>query len=99
MMNTQPEQPSWWDLHLRKARGEALSESEQALYEAEMARQDRQAPVPGNLEALKTLRATVTALATENADLRDRLTRLEAEVRAVEQALSRQTREYLGVRE
>ena len=33
-MNAQPGQPSWWDLHLRKARGEVLSESEQALYEA-----------------------------------------------------------------
>jgi hypothetical protein len=98
-MNPQPEPPTWWDLHLRKARGEALSESEQALYEAEIARQDQEAPLRGNLEALKTLRARVTALAQENADLRERLTRLEAEVRVVEQALNQQTREFLGVRE
>ena len=33
----------WWDWHLRKARGETLSEQEQQLYDAEVARQDREA--------------------------------------------------------
>lgn len=98
-MDSQAGQPAWWDVHLRKARGERLSESEQAIYEAEIARQDQEAPLRANLEALKALRTSVTALAQENAELRERLTRLEAEVHAVEQALNQQTREFLGVRE
>ncbi len=98
-MNQQASQPTWWDLHLRKARGEALSENEQALYEAEIARHDQEMPLRGGLEALKTLRATVVSLAQENAALRERVAQLEAEVRAVEQTLNQQTREFLGVQE
>jgi predicted RNase H-like nuclease (RuvC/YqgF family) len=84
-------------MHLRQARGEVLSESERAIYDAEIARQEQQIPVRGNLEALKALRTTVTALAEENAALRERLGRLEAEVRALEQALNEPAREFLGV--
>src|SRR6266540_710847 len=98
-MNQEASQPTWWDLHLRKARGEALSENEQALYEAEIARHDQEMPLRGGLEALKTLRATVVSLAQENAALRERVAQLEAEVRAVEQTLNAQTREFLGVQE
>jgi hypothetical protein len=86
-MNSQADLTTWWDLHLRRARGEILSESEQAFYDAETNRQDQEAPRLGNLEALKTLLATVAAMAQESSELRERLLRLEAQVRTVEQAL------------
>jgi predicted RNase H-like nuclease (RuvC/YqgF family) len=88
----------WWELHLRKARGETLSEAEQQLYDAETARQDRQAPpLASDLQALKELRDQVRALARDNTALRARLSDLDAEIRRVEAALSRETRQALGV--
>src|SRR4051794_37282043 len=98
-MEPQASQPTWWDLHLRKARGEVLSESEQALYDAEIARHDQEMPLRGNLEALKALRDTVMTLAQENANLRKRLAQLETEREAVERGLNQPTREFLGVPE
>jgi hypothetical protein len=38
------DQAAWWQLHLRKARGEVLSPDEQQRYDAEMARHDQEAP-------------------------------------------------------
>jgi hypothetical protein len=96
-MTHEPESASWWELHLRKARGEALSKAEQQVYDAELARQDQAAPLP--LASLKKLREQAGVLETENAALRQRLHELEREIRAVERALSRQTREALGVPE
>jgi hypothetical protein len=74
--------PAWWELHLRKARGEALSEEEQCFYESEMARQDREAPaLRTDLESLKQMRDQVVALARTNAELRTRVDELDQEIR------------------
>jgi len=94
------ESSGWWDLHLRKARGETLSETEQQLYDAELARQDREAPpLENDLEGLKQLRQQVLALGRDNADLRKRLSELDSEIHLIEQSLSEQTRQLLGVGE
>jgi hypothetical protein len=91
---------SWWELHLRKARGEALTEQELREYDQEMARQDREAPpLTGDLGELRNLREKVLALAQGNATLRNRIGELENEIKAVEQSLGRQAREALGVAE
>ena len=91
---------TWWDLHLRLARGETLSEQEQQLYDAEVARQDREAPpLKSGLEALKAMRQQVLDLGLDNADLRSQVTDLEKDIRLVEQALSEETRQALGVGE
>jgi hypothetical protein len=93
-------QNAWWELHLRKARGEALSEQEQQLYDAELARQERDAsPLHVDLASLRSLRDQVTSLARTNADLRGRVAELEQEIGHVEQSLSQKTREALGVGE
>ena len=56
-MNQPIDQHSWWELHLRKARGETLTQREQQLYDAETARQDQEAqPLKSDLETLKSLR-------------------------------------------
>jgi hypothetical protein len=91
---------AWWDLHLRKARGEKLSEEEQRLYDAELVRQDREAPaLKTDLATLKSLRDDVAAAARTNLDLRRRVAELDEEVRRVEKSLSREAREALGVGE
>ena len=37
-------QQEWWELHLRKARGETLSDGEQRAYQDELARHEEQSP-------------------------------------------------------
>jgi hypothetical protein len=96
---SQPDDKSfWWALHLRKARGEALSEQEQQVYDAEIARQDREAPgLNHDLAALKAMREQIRFFAQENVQLRGRLTELDRQIRAVEAALSEETQKVLGV--
>jgi hypothetical protein len=92
--------PAWWELHLRKARGERLSEQEQQLYDAEMARHDREsAPLRTDLAALKQMRKQVLTLARMNSQLRARVEELDQEMHRIEHLLSRETREALGIGE
>jgi hypothetical protein len=65
---------AWWELHLRKARGETLSEQEERLYAAEAARQDQDAPpLQGDLQGQ-------AALCQEKDALRARVSELEKEI-------------------
>ncbi|MBL8799975.1 MAG: hypothetical protein JNM56_39195 [Planctomycetia bacterium] len=75
-MSHDAERPGWWELHLRHARGEPLSEEEQQQYAAEMARQDHEAAPLGNLDTLKKLRNELDDLLEENTQLRSRLEQL-----------------------
>jgi hypothetical protein len=91
-------QPTWWELHLRKARGEPLSQQDQQQYDAEIARQDQEAPpLKSDLETLKKMREEVLALARDNTSLRSRLAALDKEIQLIENSLSRETRKALGV--
>jgi hypothetical protein len=99
-MSPSRESSDWWNLHLRKARGETLSDSEQHFYDAELARQDHDAPpLKSDLETLKKLRHQVLATGNVNSELRKRLSDLEEDIRHIEQSLSRETRQVLGVGE
>jgi hypothetical protein len=90
---------SWWELHLRKARGESLSGEEQNRYDAEIAKQDREAaPLTNDLESLRRMRCESEELASANARLVDRIADLTRQARAVERGLSEATRSALGVR-
>ena len=92
--------PFWWTLHLRVARGETLSADETRLYQEELARQDREAcSQPVGISTLRLLREQVGRLAAENADLRASLAHLEIEQKRLEQSLSRETRQLLGIGE
>src|SRR5262245_33706470 len=96
--NDTSEPPGWWELHLRKARGEALSEEEQRAYDAELARQEREAPpLMSDLDSLRKLREQVLQLARANAELGARVRELEGEVQRLERALSKETRRAIGV--
>src|SRR5260370_41703420 len=97
-MNQPPDQRLWWELHVRKAPGETLSETEQQLYDVEVARQDQEAlPLKNDLEALRKMRGQVLALGRDNTELRSRLSELEKEIQRVEAALSPEARHVLGV--
>ncbi len=99
-MSPSQERSGWWDLHLRKARGESLTNTELQFYEEELARQDRESPsLQTNLETLRQLRCQMLATANVNSELRNRLSDLEKEIRLLEQSLSLETRQVLGVGE
>jgi hypothetical protein len=96
---TQEIKNTWWDLHLKKARGEPLTETERQLYEAELARHDEDTHVGGKLAILKKLRAEITALGCESDRLRARINQLETAIQTAEKNLSQETRKLLGVQE
>jgi hypothetical protein len=99
-MNDIQNPAGWWELHLRKARGEALSAEEMQIYQSELTYQDAYAPpLNGGLGALRKLRTELADLGTENAALRSRLSELDQEIRLVEKSLSEETREALGVKD
>jgi hypothetical protein len=93
-------QQTWWELHLRKARGETLSAEDERSYQEELARQEELAPPLGtDLAALKQLHEEFLAFSRENHQLRTRLVELENEIRRVEQHLSREARQAIGITE
>ncbi len=97
-MNEANNQPTWSELHLRRARGESLSEAERARYDSEMASQDAEAlPLRSDLQTLKAMRVQVAALSESNAEMRNRIADLTRQIRETEQALNEQTRLALGV--
>ena len=78
---------TWWALHLRAARGESLTGEEREQHEAGL-RQLHQGEVLREADALRQERAAVKALEEENARLSARREHLEAEIAALEAALS-----------
>ena len=95
-----PNIDNWWGLHLRRARGESLSQEEQRYYDSELARQDQEAaPLNTDLESLKKIRAQLVELGKVNEILHSRWAALNQEIRVVEQALTPQSRAALGVQD
>ena len=60
----------WWDLHLRVARGEALSTEEQEQYQAGITELDAEEKTQVDLSALDRMRDRIAELDQENAFLR-----------------------------
>jgi len=89
----------WWDLHIRKARGEALNAGELRFYEEESARQDRDAPpLHLNLQEIRQVRESLADLSRTNSTLRVRLDVLQNQVDQIEQAMSQEIRETIGAK-
>jgi chromosome segregation ATPase len=89
--------PEWWSLHLRKARGESLSEEEQAAYEAGLRILEQGESYPGAVAELRRLRAEVTRLEAECAELEAQRGALDEQIAALEARLSLGARRLLGV--
>ena len=80
-MNQPVDQRIWWELHLRKARGESLSEQEERFYAEEVSRQDQEAaPLTNDFASLMEMRAKFLVLRGENRDLRKRISEIEEDI-------------------
>jgi chromosome segregation ATPase len=89
--------PAWWSLHLRKARGETLTDEERAAYAAGLRPIEEAETFPGAVEELRRLRSEVTRLEAECADLEARRDTLDEQIAALEARLTPGARRLLGV--
>ena len=87
---------TWWALHLRATRGERFNSEEQATYEAGLRQLQQEETGDQDILTLQQTRTTVAALEAEQAGLHARHEQLNAEIAALEAALSERTRQLLG---
>jgi hypothetical protein len=88
----------WWELHLRVARGERLSDEDRAVYDAtrhELEDNETLQPFRHARQAREELRE----LELQRRGLEARRQELDAEIAAVERNLAPQARELLGAEE
>jgi predicted RNase H-like nuclease (RuvC/YqgF family) len=88
---------SWWNLHIRIARGETLTSGQQKEYEAGLSEMHAQEDVSGDIGRLRKKRSEVLSLEAEHESLQQRSSSLETEIAALESAMNANTRELLGV--
>lgn len=88
--------PDWWALHLRKARGETLTDEERAAYEKGLRELQRGGMFPGDIETLRQLRAEMTRLKAECAELKALEAELDRQIAELEAKLSPDIRALLG---
>ena len=88
---------TWWALHLRAARGEALSQDERARYEEGLRALHREESLDADLPALRRARDAAAAAEAACAQLRARREALADDIAALEAALSDRARQALGV--
>jgi predicted RNase H-like nuclease (RuvC/YqgF family) len=90
---------TWWALHLRTARGEHLNSEEQTTYEAGLRQLQQEETSNQDIVLLQQTRTTVAALEAEQAHLQARHEQLNAEIAALEAALSERTRQLLSTQD
>lgn len=86
----------WWQLHLREAKGEALSPEEREAYQAGLSSLDHDESLHAVTDA-RQARQQWIALDAEYSTLEQRRQQLDAEIAELESRLSEHTRQYLGV--
>ena len=87
---------NWWGLHLRLARGGALTAEEQGVYDAGRATLEREERFQEAADA-KRVRDELTRLEREHGQLENRRRQLEAEISELETRLSEPTRQMLTI--
>ena len=87
---------TWWELHVRVARGESLTAEESVVYQS--GRQDLESGEESQLllEA-KHARDDLNALESECSELERRRQELDAEIRLLENRMGHETSRLLGV--
>jgi peptidoglycan hydrolase CwlO-like protein len=88
---------AWKALHLRVAKGEALSPEEQARYDAGARELDAEEKLDGGLEELRRTRKRLKELTAELERLQGRRKELDEQIAALEAALDERTRQLLQV--
>jgi hypothetical protein len=87
---------TWWELHVRVARGESLTAEESAFYDSH--RHDLETGEQSQLVlGAKHARDDLTALESERSQLEQRRQELDAEIRLLESRMGEETRRLLGV--
>lgn len=87
---------TWWDLHVRVARGESLTAEESEVYRS--GQQDLESGEESELLlSAKLARDDLTALESERSQLERRRQELDAEIQTLESRMGQQTRRLLGV--
>ncbi len=82
----------WWPLHLRVARGAALTAEEQSVYEEGLAQLEAGERLDAAITGAQQARADVTRLEAEHAQLVAQREQLGETITALETALGQQTR-------
>ena len=93
------DESQWWQLHLRVARGEALSAQEQADYQTGLDRLDlEEAQIePESVSALRAARAQIDKQTAVHAQMLVRSAQLERQIAALESAYQQLTGRNLAM--
>ncbi len=87
---------TWWELHVRVARGESLTADEALVYQARSDSLDAEEESQLLVRA-KLARHDLTSLESERAELEQRHQELDAEICLLESRMGQQARCLLGV--
>ena len=87
----------WWPLHIKYAKGEALTPEEQAAYEAGRDQLYANENLNGDVEDLKQLRAHILEMEAQLAQMMEQYRALKARAESLEDRLSEPVKNYLGV--
>jgi len=74
----------WWPLHIKAAKGEALTTDEQSFYDAGLCRLHREEQLHADPEKLNELEAEIARVERENAELASKRLQLETRLRRIE---------------
>jgi hypothetical protein len=88
---------SWWALHLRKAKGETLSDQELRSYNQGAEVLDAEEDLAGGVAAMKARRLRVLRLKAENALMHKRCEELDRQIAALEGQLDERSKRLFGV--
>lgn len=98
-MNEPQLDPVWSALHLRKVRGESLTDEERAAYEAGLRKLEAGESFPGDIEELRNLRAELQRLQAEHTELEAQRVAFDQEIARLEAKLSRRAKDLLGIKD
>src|SRR5262245_16045109 len=88
---------TWWQLHLRAAKGEVLTAEEKVAYETGRQQLYAEEKLDSNIDELRQIRAEIQALETEREQLLIQRRQLQEKVARLEASLSDAAKLALGV--
>ena len=91
------EHHEWWKLHLRAARGDALSAEEKDAYEVGLTKLHDEEGLAEDLPTLRQARVAVLELDRRCEGLQSRRRQLKEQIEHLESELSEGTRRSLGI--
>lgn len=87
----------WWPIHLKASRGQELSEQERQIHREGLDELQKHEILSMDREAILATRGRIADLSREQRELATRRDRIDAEIAALEAALSDQAKRLLGV--